>query len=696
MMDEVTFEANEDRLLRVALNDKTLLKPVPSELAERLRNVGVGRSARPKCRTLPRWLKIAASVAVLVSLVSFAAVIGMGRSRFSTTTNGPKPTLLFAPPDINRDSAPSQTSNLSWEENDMNLKTGTAAMVASATLAAAPMASGAILSGDTAAERIVLSNRVVLVYSASGTITVCKSGVVDVLVVGGGGGGGANSSTYGGGGGGAGGVIYTKSFAVTARDEPYTVVVGAGGTAGTPSVNAASGGDSSVFGLVAHGGGAGAKYASSSSGHDGGDGASGGGATGAGFSGGSAIHGDEHNIGNVGGGSGHVFGPGGGGGAGETGETVSGSTPGKGGDGVECDIIGTNVWYGGGGAGFRKGQGISGGKGGGGSCIKDSSSASTPEAGKDGLGGGGCGGAAGGHGVVIVSFDLNDGLVDTEDFTLTGGDRMIPMIDGTAHVFTNSGTLTVTGSGMVELLAVGGGGGGGGRHVTNANYGGAGGGGGGVAHFASLPVTAGTYSIVVGSGGAVDANGGDTTALGVTAFGGGAGARYDSRSGVAAPEPYDGTPGKDGASGGGACHAPYNPGPEYLSTLSGGKALYACYGNAGNPGGMSVHQYGPGGGGGAGAPGGDNSDSTPGAGGDGYVCDISGEMAYYGGGGAGFGYNKEVAGGKGGGGAAHRDGTGEAGVDGLGGGGCGGYPGGSGVVIVRYRLPLVGTLISIH
>ena len=84
------------------------------------------------------------------------------------------------------------------------------------------------------------------------------------------------------------------------------------------------------------------------------------------------------------------------------------------------------------------------------------------------------------------------------DFMLSGGDRMIPLVDDTVLVFTNSGTLAVTGSGTVELLAVGGGGGGGMRHSSNANYGGAGGGGGGVAHFQTLPVTAGTYDITVG------------------------------------------------------------------------------------------------------------------------------------------------------------------------------------------------------
>ena len=571
-------------------------------------------------------------------------------------------------------------------ENKMNIKRKVATALAAATLTAMPVASGAVLSGDAAAERIVLSNRVVLVYRTGGTLKVDKSGMVDVLVIGGGGGGGANSTNFGGGGGGAGGVVYAKSLAVNASDEPYAVTVGDGGVAGTTSVNATAGGDSSVFGLVAYGGGAGAKYG----GNAGGDGASGGGGTATNgnpdvpYSGGQSIHGDQGNDGGAA--AENRFGCGGGGGAGYVGGNGDAGTPGVGGDGVVCDIAGTNVWYGGGGAGFRKGYTISGGLGGGGSCVKTSSSASTATPGTDGLGGGGCGGANGGSGVVIVSFELNDGLVDTEDFTLIGGDYTIPFLEETALVFTNSGTLTVTGDGMVEVLAVGGGGGGGRGHTSNLNYGGGGGGGGGVAHFAALPVTAGTYDIVVGAGGDVDANGGDTKALGVIAFGGGAGAQYDSRSLSVDPA---GMKGRDGASGGGTCHAAWYPptgtfDAENLDAVAGGSAVYELYGNAGNYGGASVHQYNPGGGGGAGAPGSDGSSVSPGAGGDGKPVSITGAEVYYGGGGAGARYNTaaypSAVGGLGGGGA-----IGENGVDGLGGGGSGNRRGGSGVVIIRYH-----------
>ena len=554
-----------------------------------------------------------------------------------------------------------------------------------AVILSVAVTNGTVITGDDAAERIVLSNRVVLVYRTSGEVKVNKSGTVDVLVVGGGGGGGANSSNFGGGGGGAGGVIHRSAFSVAASDEPYTVTVGTGGTAGTPSFNATAGGDSSVFGLTAYGGGAGAKYG----GNAGGDGASGGGGTATNgspdvpYDGGLAVHGDQGNVGGAA--AANRFGCGGGGGAGSVGGNGDAGTPGAGGDGIVCNIIGPNVWYGGGGAGFRKGYSISGGVGGGGSCVKTSSSASTAGAGVDGLGGGGCGGANGGSGVVILSFELGDSIDDADGFTLSGGDYTIPFLEETAHVFTNSGTLTVTGDGMVEILAVGGGGGGGKGHASNSNYGGAGGGGGGVAHFAALPVTAGTYNIVVGAGGEIDANGGDTKALDVIAFGGGAGAQYDSRSSSVDPA---GMIGNDGASGGGTCHASWYPpdgtfDAENVDEVSGGKAKYALYGNAGNAGGSSFHQYYPGGGGGAGAPGGAGSSASPGAGGDGLPVSITGAEVYYGGGGAGARYNASypsAVGGLGGGGA-----IGENGTDGLGGGGSGNRKGGSGVVIIRYR-----------
>ena len=65
------------------------------------------------------------------------------------------------------------------------------------------------------------------------------------------------------------------------------------------------------------------------------------------------------------------------------------------------------------------------------------------------------------------------------------------------HTFTNSGTFTVTKPGTVQVLVVGGGGGGG-----CSPYGGGGGGAGGVVYNESYAVEVGSYSVIVGAGGA--------------------------------------------------------------------------------------------------------------------------------------------------------------------------------------------------
>ena len=503
-----------------------------------------------------------------------------------------------------------------------------------------------------------------LIYRQNGTVTVNQSGTIDILLVGGGGGGGRNNAgqlQQGGGGGGGGGVVYKTSFSVTPGT--YQVTVGEGGAIG------ANGGNTTVsgFGLTAYGGGAGANYG----GHPGNDGASGGGSTSASGEtqvGGAAIYGSADNLGNAGGGSEHLYGAGGGGGAG----TVGNPRPnpgnnyrvGIGGDGILCPILDSNAYYGGGGAGYRYGAyPTDGGKGGGGN-----NTGSEPVAGTDGLGGGGNGGARGGSGVVIISFAPSESIVDSSDFLLTGGDEILPVWDDTVLVFRQSGTLTVTGEGNVEILAVGGGGGGGSLRGTANGCGG--GGAGGFVHLTDVPVIAGTYAITVGKGGGIGTNGEDTVVLGIRSFGGGAGAQATGASG------------NDGASGGGAS--------SYSSeTRAGGSALYLAYGNLGNAGGASGHVFGSGGGGGAGAQGGgnDGSSSTPGAGGDGTNCCITGLNVWYAGGGAGYRENSHtsptytsIPGGKGGGGA-----FGKPGEDGFGGGGSGNQPGGSGIVAIRYR-----------
>lgn len=547
----------------------------------------------------------------------------------------------------------------------------------------------ALSGGD---ELIKLSEDNVLVFKQNGTLKVTGSGYVEILAVGGGGGGG-KTGTYGAGGGGAGGVVHKKEFFVEAGE--YTVTIGEGGGIG------ANGGITSALGINAYGGGAGRLADSSGKGADG---ASGGGAAmayngTANDVGGRAIYAAEDNKGNNGGGTSHPYGAGGGGGAGEAGETTGTSTPGKGGKGYECDISGAAIYYAGGGAGFRQKHDVKGGEGGGGSCVlSEDKQSSTPGAGVDGLGGGGSGGAKGGSGIFIVRYKAKF----AEVFEGASGGTETRRNGRRIHTFTADGTFTMPVDGVVEMLLVGGGGGGGANRADNLLQGGAGGGAGGVVYCKKVELRSGSYSVVIGAGGEIGLNGANTEAFGCIAYGGGAGARYDGRgsSEVGADnEKHYGRIGSSGASGGGSTHA---AGTNLQGLpVSGGLASYGSEGNFGNNGGISTHQYAASGGGGAGGTGGNSQDTVPGVGGIGYQCDISGVLAYYAGGGAGFRNKQQIAGGLGGGGSCvlsedKQSSVPGAGVDGLGGGGCGGAKGGSGVVIVSYQLPPVGLRVVIQ
>ena len=113
---------------------------------------------------------------------------------------------------------------------------------------------------------------------------------------------------------------------------------------------------------------------------------------------------------------------------------------------------------------------------------------------------------------------------------------------------TKNGTLTVTEPGEIEILLVGGGGGGGENWINGGKtYYGGGGGAGGVIHKMAFQVSAGEWEVIIGAGGAVGVNGGKTMAFGMTAWGGGRGAKgagiYEALS---------------GASGGGGARYYYN------------------------------------------------------------------------------------------------------------------------------------------
>ena len=249
------------------------------------------------------------------------------------------------------------------------------------------------------------------------------------------------------------------------------------------------------------------------------------------------------------------------------------------------------------------------------------------------------------------------------------------------HTFASGGTLTVAEGHPVvaEVLLVGGGGAGG-------TLMGGGGGAGGVVHAEGVVLAPGTYTINVGAGGLFSTSqnlyggNGASSFLGTlfTAFGGGAGASWDKRNGLA------------GASGGGG---------DQSSGVGG-----ACTNGQGFVGGNAGVSTG-GGGGGASAAGVAGANFVGGNGGDGVACAITGSTVVYGGGGGGgAGLHDYYAttpgqGGAGGGGRGGALGYGlpVAGTDGLGGGGGGGTynvsgvqnygaNGGSGVVIVRYTV----------
>ena len=253
--------------------------------------------------------------------------------------------------------------------------------------------------------------------------------------------------------------------------------------------------------------------------------------------------------------------------------------------------------------------------------------------------------------------------------TATGGTTST-VGDYTVHTFTSGGTFTVTNAGSnpeVEYLMVAGGGGGG-----TSNSGAASGGGAGGMQVGTATVTATSYTITVGAGGngAVFGTpitnaqkGGNSSAFGVTAEGGGRGTQGTDT-------------GKSGGSGSGAARE---------SNLAGTTAGGAGNPGEGNDGGdastvasISIRDAAAGGGGAGGAApsvAATSSANAAGAGGLGLESTISGSAVTYATGGAG-----RVASGGGASGAAN---TGDGGEGAIGGGNGGN--GGSGIVIIRYR-----------
>ena len=283
---------------------------------------------------------------------------------------------------------------------------------------------------------------------------------IDFLVVAGAGaGGGTGSSTAdqacGGGGAGGlrssitntgGGCALEPQFIT--RGETFTVTVGAGGSSST------SGNDSVFSRITATGGARGQTF--------GGNGIAGG----SGGGGGGADSGGVASGGNAGGGGINVYASvtgGGGGGAGAAGQAGQTDGGGTGGNGVYVNIISTseassasvgevissNVWFGGGGAGGHDPRGTSkvakdGGDGGG---ANSPAGTAAGNAGTANTGGGGSGpgsvsngaGGAGGSGVVILRYpaiytlSVGAGLTSTTS-TASGGFKETIFTAGTGTV----------------------------------------------------------------------------------------------------------------------------------------------------------------------------------------------------------------------------------------------------------------------
>ncbi len=239
---------------------------------------------------------------------------------------------------------------------------------------------------------------------------------INYLVVGGGGGGGDDNA----GGGGAGGLIESSTPLPVTPGDVFAVTVGEGGAGGTGVHPNSTPGENGEDSFIAQGGtdvaradGGGGGGAGQSGREDGLDGGSGGGGAGeinpAG-SGGTGTVGQGQNGGNgVSAGNG---GGGGGGGATSVGANGNGTAGGNGGAGKSSSIMTAATFFagGGGGAGDRStnAQGL-GGAGGGGNA------GNPPIAGTPNTGGGGGGGsydgttangAAGGRGIVIISYTL--------------------------------------------------------------------------------------------------------------------------------------------------------------------------------------------------------------------------------------------------------------------------------------------------
>lgn len=331
--------------------------------------------------------------------------------------------------------------------------------------------------------------------------------------------------------------------------------------------------------------------------------------------------------------------------------------------------------------------------------------------------------SGGAEGNFTLTFTATDGIGKatlTKNVSLTytlstGGDsRGTYVLDGRTYEvvkFIGNGNITFNQDTPIEYMILGGGGGG------SRGPGGAGGlrsnvlgyqSGGGFYAEAPMTVTAGTYSVVVGQGGASSLttgvyadSGGQSSFNGIVSLGGGAGGPA-----VGSDTPSEGRRGGSGGGGGNRYTTDTVANPIF------GGAGTERQGFRGGDGFNQMSEYTTGAGGGTGSPGEDGKSHDPGLAGVGTVNGITGTDIIYGGGGGGNAVRGRVnntngtgnwkePGGAGGGGyggisadSATALGVSSNGVDGLGGGGGAGQftlstsenagDGGDGVVILRY------------
>jgi hypothetical protein len=251
----------------------------------------------------------------------------------------------------------------------------------------------------------------------------------------------------------------------------------------------------------------------------------------------------------------------------------------------------------------------------------------------------------------------------------TGGSATSITVGGTAYTlltFTSDSTLTVTKSGLFDVLLVGGGAGG----AAAADSAPGGGGGAGQYYISTAYFEAGSLTVDVGAGGAAASSGFSsqigTATNGVSASGGGRGNPL-----------WNLARGESGGSGGGT----------YASNI--GFAM----GFGGHNGGSSTGSpFSAGGGGGAGAVAGNGTAGVGGAGGAGVQVNtfISGASLFKGGGGGGASSTGGAGGSSIGGAGASGSGAGGTAAANTGSGGGGGYSaggaGGSGIIYVRFKV----------